>query len=96
MIIVAMPEQTIHEGVPKAIASGYERADVELERLLAPDPAPAERVQADSAGHRGDPAAQVLVISFPIAQASSESATHHKSIPGTMIDPAVRTHGQCW
>src|SRR5262245_37695266 len=22
--------------------------------------------------------------------------THHKSIPGTMIDPAVRTHGQYW
>jgi hypothetical protein len=36
-----------------------EHADADLERLLGPRAAPAEHVQADPAGHRGEPAAQV-------------------------------------
>ena len=37
-----------------------EHAGADLERLLGPRPAPAEDVQADPAGYRGEPAAQVL------------------------------------
>ncbi len=37
-----------------------EHSERDLERLLGPHSAPAERVQADPAGHCGEPAAQVL------------------------------------
>jgi hypothetical protein len=37
-----------------------EHADPDLERLLSPHSPPAEHIQANPAGHRGEPAAQVL------------------------------------
>jgi hypothetical protein len=48
----------IDQGVPCRLERGHAGAD--LKRLFGPHPAPAERVQADPAGHRGEPAAQVL------------------------------------
>jgi hypothetical protein len=45
-------------GIPDRLLPQH--PDTELKRLLAPHPAPAEYVQADPAGHGGEPPAQVL------------------------------------